>query len=119
MASLLEDAEAGLDTFVHADYLGYPANRRLAFRELGLSIGIHAIVRMQAMIEQHAGRFTNVRELISRLSRLSRFERLSGVIEQFWRQPGHQQSDTWREHRDINSVMLATSLAPDGYLILP
>jgi len=30
----------------------------------------------------------------------------------------NQQSNTWTEHVDINSVMLATSLGPDGYLLL-
>ena len=31
-------------------------------------------------------------------------------------EPGHQSAKTWREHADINNVMLATSLAPEGYL---
>jgi hypothetical protein len=30
----------------------------------------------------------------------------------------HRDDATWREHQDINAVMLATSLAPDGYLAL-
>jgi hypothetical protein len=43
---------------------------------------------------------------------------LREAIETFWRDPANQRSDTWAEHRDINEVMLATSLAPDGYLTL-
>ena len=39
-------------------------------------------------------------------------------IEAFWRDPANRRSNTWTEHRDINEVMLATSLAPDGYLML-
>ena len=39
-------------------------------------------------------------------------------IENFWRDPENQHSETWTEHRDINEVMLATSLAPDGLLVL-
>jgi hypothetical protein len=37
-------------------------------------------------------------------------------IESFWEQPEHQTVDSWTEHEDINAVMLATSLLPDGYL---
>ena len=36
-------------------------------------------------------------------------------IEAFWCRPVHRQARAWREHPGINSVMLATSLAPDGY----
>ena len=43
---------------------------------------------------------------------------LRDKIETFWRDPDNRRSDTWTEHRDINEVMLATSLVPDGYLML-
>ena len=33
-------------------------------------------------------------------------------------EPAHRQSSTWTDHRDINTVMLATSIAPQGYLQL-
>jgi hypothetical protein len=39
-------------------------------------------------------------------------------IESFWRDPEHRQSLAWSEHRDINEVMLATSLVPEGFLVL-
>jgi hypothetical protein len=39
-----------------------------------------------------------------------------GEIEGFWLEGRNRESETWREHRDINMVMLATSLAPDGFL---
>jgi hypothetical protein len=32
--------------------------------------------------------------------------------------PVHQATDNWKHHADINNVMLATTLAPDGYLQL-
>ena len=94
------------------------ADYRLAFRELGLSIGLHAIVKMQRAIEQHPENFFNQQELDARLSRLVRFLPLKELIESFWLEPINQQSHSWTGHRDINSVMLATSLAPDGYLVL-
>ncbi|MGD9082806.1 MAG: hypothetical protein PVJ50_06225 [Desulfobacterales bacterium] len=40
------------------------------------------------------------------------------AIEKFWLDPKNRRAKSWTEHQDINSVMLATSLAPDGYLKL-
>jgi hypothetical protein len=40
------------------------------------------------------------------------------MIKEFWLDDTHRRPDTWKEHRDINMVMLATSLAPDTYLII-
>ena len=39
-------------------------------------------------------------------------------IERFWLDPTHQKAESWMAHGDINRIMLATSLAPDGYLRL-
>jgi len=36
----------------------------------------------------------------------------------FWLEPRNRKSQSWTANRDINSVMLSTSLAPDGYLEL-
>jgi hypothetical protein len=30
--------------------------------------------------------------------------------------PAHRETSLWAEHRDINDVMLATSLMPEGFL---
>ena len=43
---------------------------------------------------------------------------LRDEIEAFWRDPEQQHAATWTEHQDINEVMLATSLAPNGNLVL-
>ena len=37
-------------------------------------------------------------------------------IEAFWLDPVNQEAETRKEHLDINTVMLATSLAPGGFL---
>jgi len=118
LVSLLRDAEAGLQILIRHSSLNASADYRLAFRELGLSIGLHAIVKMQKAIEQHPENFSNLQELQVRLSGLGRFLPLIESIEAFWLEPGNQQSHSWTGHRDINTVMLATSLAPDGYLVL-
>ncbi|UCH91547.1 MAG: hypothetical protein JSU60_02210, partial [Nitrospirota bacterium] len=104
--------------FVWRRPLNASADYRLAFRELGLSIGLHAIVKMQRTIEQHPENFSNQHEVDASLSGLARFLSLTEIIENFWLEPINQQSYSWTGHRDINSVMLATSLAPEAYLTL-
>jgi hypothetical protein len=37
-------------------------------------------------------------------------------IERTWLAPASRRTDSWGDHRDINAVMLATSLLPDSYL---
>jgi hypothetical protein len=78
-----------------------PADYRLAFRELGLAIGLAAVPLLGDIA---AG--------------LSRFEPLRDELVSFWLDPDAQRATTWVDHRHINEVMLATSLVPDGFLTL-
>jgi hypothetical protein len=98
--------------------LKLPAHYRLAFRELGLSIGLHAIVKLPDLIKQTPHDFKMKQRLHSRIERLIQYTPLGEAIERFWLEPANRQASTWREHRDINLVMLATSLAPEGVLTL-
>jgi hypothetical protein len=117
LKSLLQDIMLSLQAFATHNQLSLPAEYRLAFRELGLSIGIHAITRMQKTIKKQPEKFiNNADQLIATLRKLSPFQQIAGLIENFWLEPGHQSVNSWQEHEDINKVMLATSLAPDGYL---
>ena len=100
------------------DTLRYPPQYRLAFRELGLSIGLKSLEKMQILIREHAEHFTNRALLESQLASFEQYLHLGEVIENFWLEPENQKSSTWREHIDINSVMLVTSLMPDGYLTI-
>ena len=118
LEALLHDIEHSLSAFVTHNQLNMPAKYRLAFRELGLSIGLHAINGMHKRIEQSPAHFSNAKQLAALLTNLSRFRRIQKLIENFWSVPVHQTANTWREHANINSVMLATCLAPDGYLQL-
>jgi hypothetical protein len=118
LKALLGDIEHSLRAFVTRNQLNLPAEYRLAFRELGLSIGLHAINRMQKRIAQSPAHFTNANQLTALLANLSRFRRIHELIESFWLEHSHQSVKTWQQHADINNVMLATSLAPDGYLQL-
>jgi len=118
LEALLRDIEHSLRAFITHKQLSLPAEYRLAFRELGLAIGLHAISRMQRRIEQSPSHFTNANQLSTLLTNLSHFHRIHELIEYFWLEPGHQSVESWKEHADINSVMLATSLAPEAYLQL-
>ena len=102
-------ADVGLAAYARHEPLAEPASRRLAFRELGLAIGLHALERMLA----HTARPQRVPQ---RLAALARYLPLAGRIDDFWCAAGNRQSPGWRDHGDINAVMLATSLAPGGYL---
>jgi hypothetical protein len=114
---LLDSSLTGLHFYARENPLRVPAHYRLAFRELGLSIGLRAAQRIQDLIERNPHRFSRPR-LHPRVAALLDYAPLGREIEDFWLEPGNRESDPWREHRDINMVMLATSLAPDGYLAL-
>ena len=115
--TLLDEALPGLEYQSRdRDALSMPADYRLAFRELGLSIGLRAVKRTQELAAQHPGTLDSVSSLGPRLERLMHYAPLIDTIEGFWLEPANRSSRTWKEHEDINAVMLATSLAPEGYL---
>ncbi|MFO8153496.1 hypothetical protein [Thioalkalivibrio sp.] len=103
---LLDDGRQGLEAIVRQGQLAGPANRRLPFRELGLGIGLHAVERI---LDTRGAATASPGVLRGFLS-------MADSIQAFWLQPINQQAATWHDHLDINSVMLATSLAPEGYL---
>ena len=105
---LIDAAALGLASYPGQDELQRPAEQRLGFRELGLAIGLRGVERLQ----RDAPREGSVATVIERLGR---YGFLADQIEAFWRQPVHREVNSWTAHRDINEVMLATSLAPDGY----
>lgn len=113
LAALLDSSIRGLKSCLVENL---PADYRLAFRELGLSIGLHAVERLRQRIEQNPALFSENRLLYSQIETLMPYMPMNGIIEKFWLEDANRKSVTWKEHRAINMVMLATSLAPDGYL---
>lgn len=107
---LLSVSEISLEAFGRVGELERPAGARLAFRELGLAIGLAALGR--ASDEMGGSRVLPLADLAP----LLRHARLKERIHAFWLDPAHREAPTWKEHRDINEVMLATSLMPGGYL---
>jgi len=55
-------------------------------------------------------------ELRELLVAATRYAALGSNIREFWRDSARRSTRTWAEHRDINEVMLATSLLPAGFL---
>jgi hypothetical protein len=116
--TLLAASLEGLQAYVRSGDLQLPADYRLAFRELGLAIGLHAVRLMWQAAEREPGRFPPGSGIPARLKALMQYTNIGEAIESFWRAPEHRRARTWSEHLDINEVMLATSLAPEGFLVL-
>lgn len=118
LGSILDAAHLGLVAWLRADSLKAPASYRLAFRELGLSIGLHALERLTKLTDSKPGIFDKEQRILRQLESLMPYVPLTETIEDFWLEPANREDSTFSEHRDINMVMLATSLIPDGFLSL-
>jgi hypothetical protein len=112
LESVIDGALAGLAAFTEGSSLRIPAAYRLAFRELGLAIGLKGVVPLWEWAEKSGER----RPVQRKIAALKGYLPLAGEIEDFWLEGSNRETETWREHREINMVMLATSLAPDGFL---
>jgi hypothetical protein len=113
---LLGAARRGLAVFAGTGQLELPAQYRLAFRELGLSIGLHAVDRLQSRLEKAESPPAGTIPWAEKIQAVRAFASLTHQIESCWLDHGAQRLETWMEHQDINAVMLATSLSPAGYL---
>ena len=108
---VLVDTGSSLQEFARSSLLHRPAEHRLAFRELGLSIGLHGLTRVRDLV-------AGDRELAAVCNGLLLYAPLAGQIEHFWCDSEHRLSSSWLDHRDINVVMLVTTLVPESYLQL-
>ncbi len=115
--TILSDAHRGLDFALDggsgARMLSQPTEVRLAFRELGLCMGLRAIGPMQAAMVAHPDRFlpdASAAALRVRLDAMQRAVPVADRIEATWLDPATRETRGWVEHRDINDVMLAASL---------
>ena len=115
---LLTASLTGLQVYANGRETELPAGQRLAFRELGLAIGLQAVARMWQTLENRPAGVSARPVIRTRLQALMQFVPLADNLVTFWRDPAHQAAPSWAEHRDINEVMLATGLAPDGFLTL-
>jgi len=116
LSALLEDTREGLASWLGSDPLHRPAAQRLAFRELGLSIGFNALPIIKDHISTFAASGSVIAEVETSLHALERAQTLAREIEDYWLQPAIFSTPNWQNHREINSVMLATSLLPEVVL---
>jgi hypothetical protein len=115
LETVLDSALVGLKSYISDNPMGISADYRLAFRELGLSIGIKGFAIMRDQIKNNS-KFSERKSLENRLNELNKYCNLGETIEKFWLDDNNRKTKNWVEHRDINTVMLVTSLAPEGFL---
>lgn len=108
LTAMLDAIATGIEFYAALHDVAQPPARRLAFRELGLAIGLTAYARIPEL------RFP--REARAACTRIERHAGLRDQIEGFWLQGDHRALPSWTDHADINDVMLATCLHPDGFL---
>jgi hypothetical protein len=114
---ILNSSLMGIGSFVKSNPPGVPPEYRLAFRELGLSIGLKGVKNLQKwFIENNS--FKREGFIQEMVASLINYSSLADAIEALWSQRKNWQLGSFREHREINMVMLATSLAPNGFLII-
>jgi len=116
LEAIVDAALAGLADFARSNSLMCPAAQRLAFRELGLSIGLKGTVLLRDWSKKNPELIAPESPLLQKIEALVWYLPLAGEIEGFWLKGSNMDSGVWREHREINMVMLATSLAPGAFL---
>jgi hypothetical protein len=111
LENVVESALLGMRSFAKSETLEHPADYRLAFRELGLSIGLSAVNNIRKVVEENPGLLPRNSSLHRWIEYLMGYMPLRETIENFWIDGKNWQASTWTEHREISMVMLATSLA--------
>jgi hypothetical protein len=100
---MLRQAACSLQRLGRSTLFAQLAHYRLAFRELGLSIGLRELESATPLLAHDRN--------LAQLSQHSlAYRSLCQQIEDFWLTPTHRSAGTWIDHEDINTVMLATSL---------
>ncbi|MDI9403454.1 MAG: hypothetical protein QM516_06230 [Limnohabitans sp.] len=107
---LLCDMDRGLEAFDRSGALFTAIDRRLAFRELGLAIGLQSIGGMRIAVSRSPSLLA---ALSPRIDLLARHLQLCDRMERTWLDPAAQETKSWQEHIDINEVMLASCLLPE------
>ena len=111
------DAVRSLDAFAASHELERPVEGRLAFREIGLAIGLHAVESMRQAIIHSPSRFGSRADVERRLGSAQALLEHIGLaeeVERRWLDPAAQATPVWRSHEDINCIMLAAALVPDA-----
>jgi len=116
LQQVTDACHAGLLAFLAGRHLSLPASYRLAFRELGLAIGLRALPMIADAVTKEASEFARAPALRRTIDRLLPYETLGRNIVDFWMPYAQDRNTSWNAHQDINDVMLVTALIPSGFL---
>jgi len=119
LGALLAAANLGLAHYRDEGELERSPMQRLAFRELGLCIGLGAPAVIAAEVGGRREVFRDAAGLKQKLDTLAEASTLGQQNQIFWLESAHRDTALWKAHENINEVMLATALLPDGILRLP
>jgi hypothetical protein len=100
LEQLTDASEKSLRAFLASPSLRRSSSQRLAFRELGLAIGLIAA--------------PTIIDLAPRTR--EQYRSLADQIVHAWLPLAHSPDELWQAHRDINDVTLATALIPETFL---
>jgi hypothetical protein len=115
LEDVMQGSANGLMILLKTEYLKRPTRHRLAFRELGLAIGLRAApIIARALQESEA--FETRPSLLRLTDLFLSYERLSDQLIDLWLPYAEDPDESWRTHQDINEVMLATAMAPSAFL---
>jgi hypothetical protein len=114
---LLIACRGGLSALLGKRYLIQPASQRLAFRELGLSIGLKGLPTIADATTKKAVAFRRRTSLSRNVDLLLSYHSLGERIINTWLAYA-QKDQAWNVHQDINDVMLATALIPGTFLLI-
>ena len=114
LEEIMDACHRGVMALLAGRYLNRPPGHRLAFRELGLAIGLRALpVIADNMTTSRVGSRPGLQRAVELLLP---YESLGEEIIRIWLPYAQHQDQNWRAHQDINDVMLATALIPDVFL---
>lgn len=97
---LFEDLNRGLGAFASQSKLSLPSEYRLAFRECGLSLGLRVIDGYRDKLAENGLDVNRLDEILN----------MAETIEEFWSETENRKHESYRDHRFINDVTLASSL---------
>ncbi len=112
LLKMIEASIVSIEFYMKNNHLNYPAYYRLAFRELGLVIGIEGVKIFDDILKNNQF----YEEIKFYIDVLKKFEFLEIEILDFWLDERNRENEIWIEHKEINEVMLATALLPEGFL---
>jgi hypothetical protein len=116
LEAVIQGGCASLMLLLQRGYLNQPTPHRLAFRELGLAIGLRALPIIADVVDKNRNMFESRPALRRTIDLLRPYVSLSDEIVGLWLPYAESRPEGWRGHQDINEVMLATAIIPDTFL---